>query len=96
MYELLAQVSEVLGLAAPAPRTAGASERCGSRRSGGVMLAALPYILMGVGAWTALSSVVIYLRDRTGNSGRDTHHASNPRIDGPDDLIRYDRRATEE
>lgn len=49
------------------------------------MLEALPYILMGVGAWTVLSSVMLYFRDRSGNSGRSTHVFDNERLDGPDD-----------
>ncbi len=49
------------------------------------MLEALPYILAGVGAWTVLSSAAIYLKDRSGNSGRETHWLDNPRLDGPDE-----------
>jgi hypothetical protein len=38
------------------------------------------YVLAGVGFWTVSASIAIWLRDRSGNSGRDTHWASNPRI----------------
>jgi hypothetical protein len=41
--------------------------------------------LFGIGAWTCLSSLTIYLRDRSGNSGRSSHWQSNQRIIGPDD-----------
>jgi hypothetical protein len=44
----------------------------------------LIYALAAIGAWTVISSAVIYLRDRSGNSGRMSHIDSNPRLDGPD------------
>ena len=46
---------------------------------------AILYSLAGIGAWTCISSLTIYLRDRSGNSGRSSHWATNQRIIGPDD-----------
>lgn len=31
------------------------------------------YVLAGVGVWSIASSLAIYLRDRSGNSGRNKH-----------------------
>jgi hypothetical protein len=31
------------------------------------------YSLAGIGAWTCISSAIIYFRDRSGNSGRNKH-----------------------
>jgi enamine deaminase RidA (YjgF/YER057c/UK114 family) len=48
-------------------------------------LEAILYSLAGIGAWTCISSLTIYLRDRSGNSGRSSHWAQNTRLDGPDE-----------
>jgi hypothetical protein len=48
----------------------------------GVIKLAL-YCFAGVGAWTALTSIALWFRDRSGNSGRDTHWTTNPRIRAP-------------
>jgi hypothetical protein len=50
-----------------------------------IALETILYSLAGIGAWTCLSSLTIYLRDRSGNSGRSSHWQSNQRIIGPDD-----------
>ncbi len=41
--------------------------------------------LAAIGAWTVASSAWLYLRDRSGNSGRQSHWQANPRIHGPDE-----------
>lgn len=43
------------------------------------------YSLAGIGAWTIASSAFLYFRDRSGNSGRETHWRDNPRLHGPDE-----------
>jgi hypothetical protein len=39
--------------------------------------------IFAIGAWTALTSAILYFRDRSGNSGRNSHWADNPRIQSP-------------
>jgi hypothetical protein len=41
--------------------------------------------MFAIGAWTALTSAILYFRDRSGNSGRNSHWADNPRINSQDD-----------
>jgi phage gp46-like protein len=41
--------------------------------------------IFAIGAWTALTSAILYFRDRSGNSGRNSHWADNPRISSPDE-----------
>jgi hypothetical protein len=40
-------------------------------------------ILAGIQAWTMFTAAVIYFWNRSGRSGRDTHHLNNPRIRQP-------------
>jgi hypothetical protein len=52
------------------------------------MKLALEYLLAGlVGALAQaiLSSALVCWRDRSGNSGRDSHVSTNPRTPGPDE-----------
>ena len=39
--------------------------------------------IFAIGAWTALTSAILYFRDRSGNSGRSNHWTANPRIQSP-------------
>jgi hypothetical protein len=34
--------------------------------------------IFAIGAWTALTSAILYFRDRSGNSGRNSHWDDNP------------------
>jgi hypothetical protein len=43
--------------------------------------------IFAIGAWTALTSAILYFRDRSGNSGRNSHWADNPRIQSPGEPV---------
>lgn len=45
------------------------------------------YCFAGVGFWTVSASIALWFRDRSGNSGRQSHWKDNPRIKSPDDVL---------
>jgi hypothetical protein len=56
-------------------------------------LKTIVYVLAGVGFWTVSASIALWLRDRSGKSGRETHWTSNPRILQPGELSDEDHEA---
>jgi hypothetical protein len=48
-----------------------------------IVLNVVFWSFVAIGAWTALTSAILYFRDRSGNSGRNSHWADNPRIQSP-------------
>ena len=53
------------------------------------------YCFAGVGFWTVSASIVLWFRDRSGNSGRDTHWTTNPRIRSLGERESRDKRINE-
>ena len=49
--------------------------------------------LAGIGFYVVTASIILWLGDRSGNSGRGTHWKTNPRINSPGELSEHDQAA---